>query len=575
MPRRAAPRTALTVLALLFSGLLVITDVLRPLELASIDARFGVRGAEPGRTAGLLIVGIDAASLQTLGRFPIHRRYYAQALDRLRRAGARLVVVDVQFTEPSDPRDDDALIAALRRTRGTILVTTDTTASGANDVLGGPDAQRYARVRVASGALPTDPGRTLRRFDFLERGVRSVPVMAASALAPGFTPARLGSAPVWIDYAGGPGTVGEVSLAALLAGRVPPRLIRGRTVLIGATDPALQDLHNFSLLSSGQMTGVEIEANAVATALDGAPLRDAAGWLAALLTVLVGCAGSLLAFARSQRLRPVALLAVAAAYLIVAQITFDGGAIVPVADPIVSLIVIGAVALATSYLLDLRAQAEQVTAARLRAVQAADEARRRVERDLHDGVQQRLIALAMRLSAAGARPDPELLTGSAQQLRLALEDLRQLARGAYPVVLQEAGLAGALQSLADHAEIPVALNLDGGLDELSEEQQRAAYFVAAEALANTLKHAEATLVKIAARSGRRHFTLTVSDNGQGGADPLGTGLAGLRERAIAVGGTLEIASAMSAGTTLTLVLPLDGPNRDPRASPEVGLRRQA
>ena len=154
MLRRARPRAVLVLLALLLSAFLGLSDVLRPVELASVDARFGVRGPEPERTTGLLIVGIDAGSLQTLGRFPIHRRDYAQALDRLRRAGARLVVVDVQFTEPSDARDDDALIAALRRTPGTVLVTTDSTASGASDVLGGPDAQRYARVRVASGALP-------------------------------------------------------------------------------------------------------------------------------------------------------------------------------------------------------------------------------------------------------------------------------------------------------------------------------------------------------------------------------------------------------------------------------------
>ena len=251
---------------------------------------------------------------------------------------------------------------------------------------------------------------------------------------------------------------------------MPARLIHGRTVFVGATDPALQDLHNFSVLTVDQMTGVEIEANAVATALQDAPLRGAAGWLATLLTVLLACAAPLVAFGRSPRLRPLAVLALAVVYLVVAQLVFNSGVIVPVANPIVALIVIGAITIAASFVIDLREQAEQVVAARLRAVRAADEARRRVERDLHDGVQQRLITTAMRLSAPGARADPDLLAGSAQELRLALGDLRRLARGAYPVVLREAGLAGALQSLADHAEIPVELDLGDGLDTLPEEQ---------------------------------------------------------------------------------------------------------
>jgi len=193
--------------------------------------------------------------------------------------------LDIEFTSPTDITDDNALIEGLRRTPGTILVTVDTGRAGSNDVLGGSSGQAIARVRVASAVLRVDPGGTYRRFDFSDGGLPTLAVSAAAAVQPGFRLSELGRPPVWIDYAGGPGTVPSVSMLALLHGRVPPREVRGRIVLIGVTDPRAFDLHSFSVLTSRRMTGAEIEANAIETATEHAPLRDASGWVAMLLTL--------------------------------------------------------------------------------------------------------------------------------------------------------------------------------------------------------------------------------------------------------------------------------------------------
>jgi signal transduction histidine kinase len=537
--------------------LLAATNVLHPLELATVDARFAVRGDDRDTTRDLLIVAIDQrtdARLAPNGQFPIPRRYYAQALHRLREDGARLTAIDVEFTSPTDVNDDDDLIDGLRASPGTILSATATQGHGATDTLGGTDAQRYARVRVASALLPLASAGTYRRFDIYEGGLATIPVAVATALQPSFTTSELGRAPVWIDYAGGPGTVSTVSLLDLLRGRVPPSEVRGRVVLIGVSDPAAQDLHSYSALTGARMAGVEIEANAVATALAHAPLRGASGWVAMLLTLAVAMAPALAVLGRRPWLAAGLLAVALLAFLGLAQLLFGAGVIVPVANPLVAFLITGGAALLTSFVLELRERTEQVKSARTSAIAAADSARERVERDLHDGVQQRLLALAMGLSAPNAARDPELLPNSAEQVKLALAEIRELARGAYPAVLREAGLAAALQSLADHAPVPVTV-LASDLDGLSEERQRTAYFVAAEGLANAIKHADAAHVTITARTRPTGLTVLVADDGRGGADPGGSGLTGLAERAAAAGGTLSITSRPGAGTQLELRMP--------------------
>jgi signal transduction histidine kinase len=556
---RTRRRRTLAGLVLIAAGLVVVlmvTNWLGALELVTVDARFAVRGTQAGRAKPVVIIAIDAKSLAALGQFPLRRHFYADAVDRVRRDGARLVVVDVELIDPSVPAEDNALIEGLRRAPGTILTTAYTGPHGSTDVLGGPDAQRYARVRVAGGLVRTYAGDTYRRFDVRDGGLTTLPVRAAQSLDPGFSPASLGRTPVWIDYAGGPGTFTSVSLVSVLEGRVPASVFRGKIAILGATDPTLGDVHSYSSLSSAQMSGAEIEANAMTTALQGAPLRGVAGWLAALMTVTFVVGLPPLVFGRRGWRGPAILGGAVIGYLALAQVLFDAGDIVPVAIPVLAALAVGLAALGANARLELRARAEEVIASRARLVQAADDARRRVERDLHDGVQQRLLALAMRLGAPGAAASEDLLRGSVEQVQMALAELRDLAHGAYPAILAEAGLPAALESLADHSQLPVRLRVGSGLDDVTDTIAQAVYFVAAESLANAMKHAVPSRVTIDAERTDKEVRLAVVDDGRGGADPGGSGLTGLADRAAAVGGTLRITSEPGAGTRIELKIPL-------------------
>jgi len=553
--RRRRALIALTSVAVVLVSVLILADWLAPLELVSVDARFAVRGTQPARARSIVIIAVDGKSINALGQFPIRRHFYADAVDRIHHDGARLIIVDVEFIDPTVPTEDDALIEGLRRAPGTILTTAYPGPQGSTDVLGGADAQRYARVRVASGLFRTYAGATFRRFDVSDGGLSTVPVRAAEALQSGFSATSLGRAPVWIDYAGGPGTFRTVSLVSVLDGRIPASVFRGRIAILGATDPTVGDVHDYSALSSRQMSGAEIEANAVTTALEGAPLRGIAGWLATVITFGYVVGLPLLLFGRRGWRGPVLLTGALTGYLALAQALFNAGKIVPVATPVVAGLAVGVTAIGADSRLELRARAEQVVASRARLVQAADEARRRVERDLHDGVQQRLLALAMRLAAPGASADEELLGGSVEQVHIALAELRDLAHGAYPAILAEAGLAAALQSLADHSQLPVSLHIGEGLDDVPDPSRQAAYFIAAESLANAIKHAGASRVKIDATRASGELRLTVTDDGRGGADMRGSGLTGLADRAAAVGGSLKVASGVGAGTRIELRIP--------------------
>jgi signal transduction histidine kinase len=204
-----------------------------------------------------------------------------------------------------------------------------------------------------------------------------------------------------------------------------------------------------------------------------------------------------------------------------------------------------------------------LAASRARVVAASDLTRRRIERDLHDGTQQRLVSLALDLRAAEARvpaDQPRLrarLSQVATGLSNVLDDLREISRGIHPAILSEGGLGPALKGLARRSAVPVetALRVEGRLPEPIEA---AAYYAAAEALANVTKHAHASVVRIeaATRDGRLH--LSIADDGAGGADPsAGSGLTGLTDRVESLHGTLTVSSPPSQGTTVTIELPLE------------------
>jgi signal transduction histidine kinase len=210
---------------------------------------------------------------------------------------------------------------------------------------------------------------------------------------------------------------------------------------------------------------------------------------------------------------------------------------------------------------ETRAQLLQVQESRIRIVAAADEARRRIERDLHDGAQQRLVALALQLRSGqrqvGGRDDREvdrLLTAAADELQSAIDELRELARGVHPAILTEEGLAAALESLAYRS--PLQLSLDVCEERLPAQAEATAYFVACEALTNITKHAHATKASISARRRNGTLVVEVTDDGTGGARiENGSGLRGLNDRVEAVGGRLTIESPAGGGTHLVAEIP--------------------
>jgi signal transduction histidine kinase len=204
-----------------------------------------------------------------------------------------------------------------------------------------------------------------------------------------------------------------------------------------------------------------------------------------------------------------------------------------------------------------------LVASRARVVTAADETRRRIERDLHDGIQQRLVALALKLRLVEPNvpaESPELreqLAALDAGLLEAVEELRELSRGIHPAVLSKGGLGPALRSLSRRCAVPIELDVRVE-NRLPEPIEGAAYYVAAEALTNAAKHADASVVELSAAVTDGHLLLIVRDDGTGGADLSGgSGLIGLTDRVEAVGGTLNVVSPRGQGTTLRAELPLD------------------
>jgi signal transduction histidine kinase len=207
----------------------------------------------------------------------------------------------------------------------------------------------------------------------------------------------------------------------------------------------------------------------------------------------------------------------------------------------------------------------ELAASRRRIVAAADETRRQIERDLHDGTQQRLVALGMAVRAAEAELPPERddvraqLSGVATGLVAALEDLQEISRGIHPAILSRGGLAPALQMLARRSPIPVNLDITADA-RLAEPIEVAAYYVASEALANAAKHSQASRIDVSMAERDGKLLLSVGDDGAGGADAgRGSGLVGLTDRVEALGGRFALESPPGRGTTVSVELPIATP----------------
>ena len=208
-----------------------------------------------------------------------------------------------------------------------------------------------------------------------------------------------------------------------------------------------------------------------------------------------------------------------------------------------------------------------LTESRARIVAAGDAERRRVERNLHDGAQQRLVTVALHLHLLRRKLEtapaeaPELVESAQTELALALEEIRELVRGLHPRLLSDRGLEPALAGLAERALLPVEI-VETPSERLPPAVEAAAYYLVAEALANAAKHSQASRVTVRVSANGAGTSVEIADDGVGGADPeSGSGLRGLADRVAALGGELEVASEPGSGTTLRAELPHDQPNQ--------------
>jgi PAS domain S-box-containing protein len=204
---------------------------------------------------------------------------------------------------------------------------------------------------------------------------------------------------------------------------------------------------------------------------------------------------------------------------------------------------------------------EDLQSSRARLVKTGDEQRRKLERNLHDGAQQRLVSLALTLRLARAKLDSgpatleAILAGAAQELDLALAELRELARGLHPAALTEQGLAPAVRALGER--LPVEVQVDDLAERLPDHLEATAYYICSEALTNVAKHAGATHAHVSFHREPGVLRFEITDDGRGGADGRGSGILGLRDRAESAGGTLFVISPPGKGTVVTATLPLD------------------
>jgi adenylate cyclase len=335
--RRLGPMLAVALAAAALALAADVTGVFDRLEGDTVDARFELRGKQP--VGGVAVVAIDDATFSELRRrWPFARSLHAQVIDRLRRAGARQIAYDVQFTEPSKPSEDLALLQAVARARHAVLSTTEVDSRGRTNVLGGDEQLRQVGARAANTGVSSDAGGVVRRLRYSVEGLESFPVAAVEAATHRRVDrGSLSSGGALIDFHGPPGTVPSLSFSRVLRGRFDPRLVRGRIVVVGASAPSLQDLHPTSTSGGELMAGPEVQANAISTVLRGFPLRKSAWWLDALCVLAM----ALVAPLATLRLRPLgvaaASVAALAAYAFGAFLAFRAGLVVAVIAPAAAL----------------------------------------------------------------------------------------------------------------------------------------------------------------------------------------------------------------------------------------------
>ncbi len=358
--RRFAPRaSALGALAAAALGTgvglaIVFGHLFGSLDQQTLAARFAFRPQQ--RPNDVAIVSIDARSFKQLRhRWPFPRSWHARVLEELKRAGARAVFYDVQFTEPTTPSQDGALYEALGRTGGAVLATTETDGHGHTSVLGGDANLRRVASQAAASDFPVGSGGMISRVPFELSGLPTPAIVLAERVN-GAIPDRslFSGGGAYIDYQGPPGTFPNVSFADVMSGHFSADMVRGKVVVVGATSPSLQDLHATPVATRSLMSGAEVQANAIWTVLHGVPLRPPPPGIVVALILLAALSAAMVRLGQSAAVVAVAGSLVTAIFLVGVQLAFDAGVVVPVVGTLGALVTSAATAVIASHLLVTR-----------------------------------------------------------------------------------------------------------------------------------------------------------------------------------------------------------------------------
>jgi adenylate cyclase len=330
--------------------------VFHSLELKTVDARFGLRGSE-GTPSGVAVVQIDDVTFNDLrntnrpAQWPFPRRYHARVIDQVAKGHPKAIAIDIQFTEQTTARDDNALIRAVAAARHVVLATTEVDAKGRTAVLGGDAVLKQIGARAANAVVPADSDGVIRRAPFELNHLKSFGVVTAE-VAEGRLLHQTAAASPWIDFAGPPGTITTYSYSRVMDGRVPPSAFRGKVVVIGPSASSLQDVHATSASGREWMSGAEIQANVVNTALHGFPLRSPGTAWGIALIVLLGLVAPL-ASVRLRGWRPPAVgLGAGAVYAVATQVAFDHGRVLLFTYPLAAMLLSSVGILAAEYVLE-------------------------------------------------------------------------------------------------------------------------------------------------------------------------------------------------------------------------------
>jgi len=359
--RRRHLRTIMLVLVVLGSVGIALaayaTRVLRALEGSTVDARFSIRGALPP-PRNLALVYVDERTFTELRlQWPFARAVEGQVIRRIAAAGPAAIAYDIEFPDPSQfgRRDDVALLEAITSARGRIAFSTaETGARGNVPFLGSGEGTALLHsvgAQPADAQFPLDSGGVVRHMRYAIGGLPTLAVVTAELATGRRVPASLfGAHEQWIDYYGPAGSFPSVSFSDVYRGRIPAAVFRGKIVVVGASDPALQAVADFHATStSSNMSGPGVQANAIESVLHGLPLRSLTGWLDVAVILLMGAAVPV----ASMRLAPALVcggtVALGFAFAIAAQLLFDAGRVVVVTYPLLALALSAVGALAVQW----------------------------------------------------------------------------------------------------------------------------------------------------------------------------------------------------------------------------------